>query len=54
MIIAIKYNDDQHYSNELYSSIGGMECDELNELDVLQNARPILFSLFAQSTVTKT
>ena len=34
MIIAIKYNDDQHYSNELYSSIGGMECDELNELEL--------------------
>ena len=34
LIIAIKYLEDLHYSNDFYANIGGITLNELNELEV--------------------
>ena len=31
--MAIKFNEDSYYSNEYYSSVGGISCSEINKLE---------------------
>lgn len=33
LILAIKYNEDDYYSNEYYAKVGGIGLKELNELE---------------------
>ncbi len=33
MILAIKYNEDDYYSNEYYSKVAGVNLQELNNLE---------------------
>lgn len=33
LILAIKYNEDDYYSNEYYAKVGGIALKELNELE---------------------
>ena len=33
MILAIKYNEDDYYSNEYYAKVGGVNQSEFNELE---------------------
>ena len=33
LLLAIKFNEDQYYSNEYYSSVGGVTCSEINRLE---------------------
>ncbi len=33
MILAIKYNEDDYYSNEYYAKVGGVNLNEFNELE---------------------
>ncbi len=45
MIIAIKYNEDNFYSSEIYAKLGGVTLKELNYLE-FQFLILIKFSLF--------
>ena len=33
MVLAIKYNEDDYYSNKYYAKVGGIGLNELNELE---------------------
>ena len=33
MLLAIKYNEDDYYSNKYYAKVGGINLDELNSLE---------------------
>ena len=33
MVLAIKYNEDDYYSNKYYAKVGGIALCELNELE---------------------
>jgi hypothetical protein len=33
MILALKYNEDDYYSNKYYAKVGGISLKELNELE---------------------
>ena len=33
MLLAIKYNEDDYYSNKYYARVGGISLCELNELE---------------------
>jgi hypothetical protein len=33
MLLAIKYNEDDYYSNQYYARVGGVSLTELNELE---------------------
>ena len=33
MLLAIKYNEDDYYSNQYYARVGGVSLNELNELE---------------------
>ena len=33
MVLAIKYNEDDYYSNKYYAKVGGINLDELNSLE---------------------
>ncbi len=33
MVLAIKFNEDNYYTNEYYSSVGGISCEEVNQLE---------------------
>jgi len=33
MVLAIKYNEDDYYSNKYYAKVGGIALNELNELE---------------------
>ena len=33
IVLAIKFNEDDYYSNEVYAKIGGISLDELNKLE---------------------
>ena len=33
MVLAIKYNEDDYYSNKYYAKVGGIALKELNELE---------------------
>ena len=47
MIIAIKYNEDNFYSSEIYAKLGGVTLKELNYLE-FQFLILIKFSLFVE------
>jgi hypothetical protein len=47
MIIAIKYNEDNFYSSEVYAKLGGITVRELNYLE-FQFLILIKFSLFVE------
>jgi hypothetical protein len=32
-LLAIKYNEDDYYSNQYYARVGGVSLNELNELE---------------------
>ena len=32
-MVAIKFNEDRFFNNEIYSKIGGISCRELNNLE---------------------
>jgi hypothetical protein len=32
-LLAIKYNEDDYYSNKYYAKVGGINLDELNSLE---------------------
>ena len=32
-MLAIKYNEDDYYSNQYYARVGGVSLNELNELE---------------------
>ena len=32
-MLAIKYNEDDYYSNKYYAKVGGVNLEELNELE---------------------
>ena len=34
MILAIKYNEDDYYSNEYYAKVGGITNEEYNNLEM--------------------
>jgi hypothetical protein len=34
VLLAIKYNEDDYYSNEFYSRVGGVSLDEINTLEL--------------------
>ena len=33
MVVALKYNEDDYYSNEYYAKVGGISLKELNQLE---------------------
>lgn len=33
VVVAVKFCDDQYYSNKHYARIGGIKCGELNEME---------------------
>ncbi len=33
MLLAIKYNEDDYYSNKYYAKVGGINLDEINDLE---------------------
>ena len=47
MIVAIKYNEDNFYSSEIYAKLGGLSVHELNYLE-FQFLILIKFSLFVE------
>ena len=47
MVIAIKYNEDNFYSSEVYAKLGGLSVSELNYLE-FQFLIQIKFSLFIE------
>ena len=47
MVIAIKYNEDNFYSSEVYAKLGGLSVPELNYLE-FQFLILIKFSLFIE------
>ena len=47
MMVAIKYNEDNFYSSEIYAKLGGLSVHELNYLE-FQFLILIKFSLFVE------
>jgi hypothetical protein len=45
MLLAIKYNEDDYYSNEFYSKVGGISLQEINimEFEALLFLKHVLF-----------
>ena len=33
MVLAIKYNEDDYYSNKYYAKVGGINLEEINTLE---------------------
>lgn len=33
MVISVKFNEDVYYNNEYWANVGGIRCEELNELE---------------------
>lgn len=50
IILAIKYNEDDYYSNNYYAKVGGIAVNELNLLE-LEFVKMIKYSLFIQNDV---
>ncbi len=48
MILAIKYNEDDYYSNEYYAKVAGVSLQELNVLE-LECINLLTHSLFIYS-----
>ena len=45
MILALKYNEDDYYSNKYYAKVGGISLKELNELEY--NIMVLLFLILS-------
>lgn len=50
IILAVKYNEDDYYSNNYYSKVGGVSITELNALE-LEFVKLIKYSLFIKREV---
>lgn len=35
LMLAVKFNDDNHYTNAWYAGAGGLSCDELSKLELV-------------------
>lgn len=50
IMTAIKYNEDDYYSNKYYAKVGGITLDEINRLEY-EFIRLIRYSLFVENRV---
>jgi hypothetical protein len=50
MIVAIKYNEDDFFSNEFYSKVGGVSKKEINKIEY-EFLSLIDFSLFVDEEI---
>ncbi len=50
MLISIKYNEDDYYSNEFYAKVGGIRMTEMNKLEY-EFLSLIDFNLFVNEDV---
>ena len=50
LVVAIKYNEDLHYTNTIFSQVGGIPLDYLNLLESVF-LHGIMFSLFIHETI---
>lgn len=50
IILAIKYNEDDYYSNNYYAKVGGISINEVNSLE-LEFVKMIKYSLFIQNDI---
>ena len=50
LLLAIKYNEDNFYTNKFYSNVSGLKCSELNKLE-LKFATEIKFDLFVDKNL---
>ena len=50
MIVAIKYNEDDFFSNEFYSKVGGISKKEINKIEY-EFLSLIDFSLFVDEEI---
>lgn len=48
ILLAIKYNEDDYYSNEFYSKVGGITLQEINMLE-FESIVLIKHTLFVES-----
>jgi hypothetical protein len=47
MLLAIKYNEDDYYSNEFYAKVGGISLGEINVLEA-ECCKILDFRLFVE------
>jgi hypothetical protein len=50
LLLAIKYNEDNFYTNKFYSNVSGLKCSELNKLE-LKFVTEIKFDLFVDKNL---
>ena len=50
VVVATKYNEDKHYSNTYYAKIGGVELEQLNQMEI-EFVMGIKFDLFVEAKV---
>lgn len=50
VVVATKYNEDKHYSNTYYAKIGGVELEQLNQMEC-EFVMSINFDLFVEAKV---
>ena len=50
LLLAIKYNEDNFYTNKFYSNVSGLKCSELNNLE-LKFVTEIKFDLFVDKNL---
>ena len=50
LLLAIKYNEDNFYTNKFYSNVSGLKCSELNKLE-LKFSTEIKFDLFVDKNL---
>jgi len=48
VVIAIKYNEDDYYSNTFYAKVGGIKMEEMNSLEV-EYLRLLKYTLFVDA-----
>ena len=52
LVLAIKYNEDDYYSNEFYAKVGGVSLIELNQLEY-ESIKMIRHTLFVEDELYK-
>lgn len=45
MVLAIKYNEDDYYSNTFYAKVGGITLEEINKLEA-EFLKHLTFTVF--------
>ena len=50
VVVATKFNEDKYYSNSYYAKIGGMELEQLNEVE-MEFVIGINFDLFVEAKI---